>query len=148
MHNLRMLSTQEAQSDVTGGCYSPSPAIPPPTASANVRRLLAVKTLFGLQDAEIARATKYSRPYVVRLLSGDLEGSASFYTRLENALAGLVAGRDVQVFDIPGTAVPLDAPGCAGARHENIRPPRAAFPPRVTAIPGAGREADDRCRVP
>lgn len=99
---------------MTGGCYPASPAIPPPTASANVRRLLAVKTLFGLQDAEIARATRYSRPYIVRLLSGDLEGSASFYTRLESALAGLVAGRDVQVFDIPGTAVPEDTPTFAG----------------------------------
>lgn len=106
---------------MTGGCYQASPDVPTPTVSANVRRLLAVKRLFGLQDSEIARAAGYSRPYVVRLLSNDLEGSPEFYRRLENTLGALVQSRSSQVFDHAGTPVPVDAPDCANKPTSNDR---------------------------
>ena len=123
---LGMESHHDASLATSGACYPPSrPLGQPLESSANVRRLLAIKSMFGFTDAEIGRATKYSRPYVARLLSGDLEGSSTFYRRLEAALGRLVADRDLQVFDVQGcgvveTNIALEA---AGGQRKTIPSP-------------------------
>ena len=98
---------------VSGLRHCAAQAIAP---SLNIRRLAALKAMLGWQNAEIAAASGFSRPYVVRALSGDLEASGAFWRRMENALGALVANRASQVFDHVGAEVPTGAPACAGRR--------------------------------
>jgi transcriptional regulator with XRE-family HTH domain len=74
---------------------------------ANVRRLRAISRLFGIGPSAIAKAGGVSQPYVSRILSetDPLNGSASFYRKLEINLGTLIGSRQTQFFRVSPSPV-------------------------------------------
>lgn len=54
--------------------------------AANVQRLRMFVDLFGLTQADLCRATGYSRPFLSRVLAGNLKAGERFWTRLNASL--------------------------------------------------------------
>ena len=69
---------------------------------SNVRRLVAVRSLFGLRNADLARAMGVSAAYISRLLNADdnLTGAPQFWLRLNTKLPALLAPVASQVFRV------------------------------------------------
>ncbi len=85
---------------VTGGY---SPAGTPMAAEANLIKLKALVSLFGLGLSDVAKAGNVSRPYVSRVLGGGLRPSARFLRHLESNLHTLIQQRHGQVFSVEVT---------------------------------------------
>lgn len=73
----------------------------------NVCRLEAIMALFRLDQADIVRATGYSRAYVSRCLNEPGFGTTDrFWTRLNSRLPDLLREGAGQVFEVGATTVP------------------------------------------
>ena len=57
----------------------------------NVARLRLLMRLFRLSQSDVCRASGFSRPFVSRLLKGDLKGSARFWSKLNSQLLSVLA---------------------------------------------------------
>ena len=57
----------------------------------NVARLRLLMRLFHLCQSDICRASGFSRPFVSRLLKGDLKGSARFWSKMNSQLLNLMS---------------------------------------------------------
>jgi len=58
---------------------------------SNLDRLKLLMTLFSLSQADLCRASGFSRPFLSRLLSGDLVGSERFWLKLNSRLLDLLS---------------------------------------------------------
>ncbi len=83
----------------------------PGTATAtarNLARLKAVMSLFRLEQADVVKATGFSKAYISRLLhETGFKVSDRFWTALNLRLADLVQTKAVLVFEVTPTAYPL-----------------------------------------
>ena len=58
---------------------------------SNLTRLTQLMRLFHLSQSDVCRASGFSRPFISRLLKGDLRGSARFWSKVNSQLLNLLA---------------------------------------------------------
>lgn len=72
-------------------------------SDGNLIKLRAIVSIFGLGFSDVAKACLVSRPYVSRVLCGQLQPSPRFLRHLEGNLGKLIEARQAQVFQIAVT---------------------------------------------
>ena len=86
-------------------------------SSDNLLRLKVIVSLFGLNLGDIGKVCKVSRPYVSRVLSGDLKPSSRFLRSLELNLHSIIEHRHGQVFTITVTQPPESLMSMSAAKN-------------------------------
>ena len=87
-----------------------------PAAARNVARLRLLMSLFRLEQADVVKASGYSKAFLSRLLNEEgFKASDRFWLAMNACLAGLIQSKAVQVFEVTPTSLPVEFPSATSS---------------------------------